>query len=540
MTEMAVRGAETGSKAEKKAGVSLAREMGFFSVLAFGISCISLSSSGQLPFSTIAGAWPGANLPVILTVAMVLSLFHAYTYAVIGSAAPRAGADYYVASRSLSAPLAFASSWTFVVFSALVAGTLIALIPQSVLPVFFRIFGMVGGSVPAMVRLADSVAAPENIVSIGTVFVVVTFLLILLPARFITRTLKVGVIVGLLAWGMMLFVLASSSPADFAPAWDKVMGSGSYLNHLIQAKTVGLDPQAGSDFTIMAGLLMGFWLYFGYFIPTFFAGEIKRPERSLLAGSMLSLLVTWAIFLIASLLLLRLVSAEWLAAESFLYQSDQFKELSMPWIVFYVAVLQPNLALMLFLFFAWVFTLINLAQSYFYFCSRIILSWAEDGLIPNSLSFVHPALRSPLIAVLIVAIMAEIGLVNAALSPVISSQFNFVFFVVAVQLVPVLAITILPFTRRDWFEAAVPFVRLKIGPLPVITLVGGITLVYMMGVMVASALSPVFGGITANTTVSFLLIFGSGLAWYYGRKSYMKMQAGKVGAEQMPERTAAD
>jgi len=65
-----------------------------------------------------------------LTVAMILCLFHAYTYSVIGATMPRSAADYTMASRTLSAPLAFAASWTLVIFSAMVAGSLIAWIPR--------------------------------------------------------------------------------------------------------------------------------------------------------------------------------------------------------------------------------------------------------------------------------------------------------------------------------------------------------------------------------------------------------------------------
>ncbi len=110
MAEMAVGSARPASRTILRNSASLLREMGFFAVLIFGVNCISLSSSGQMPFSMLAGLWPGSSLTGILIIALILCLFHAYTYAVIGTAAQRSGADYVVASRTLSAPLAFASS----------------------------------------------------------------------------------------------------------------------------------------------------------------------------------------------------------------------------------------------------------------------------------------------------------------------------------------------------------------------------------------------------------------------------------------------
>ena len=108
----------------------LVRTIGIFGAMVFGVHCISLSSSGLIPFSWVAGVWPGSSIIGVLTVAMVFCLFHAYTYSVIGAAMPRSAADYTMASRTLSAPLAFAASWTLVIFSAMVAGSLIAWIPK--------------------------------------------------------------------------------------------------------------------------------------------------------------------------------------------------------------------------------------------------------------------------------------------------------------------------------------------------------------------------------------------------------------------------
>jgi hypothetical protein len=54
-----------------------------------GICALGLPYTGLLPFSTVTGMWAGADLPGMLTVALLVSLVAAYTYAVIGSAVSR-------------------------------------------------------------------------------------------------------------------------------------------------------------------------------------------------------------------------------------------------------------------------------------------------------------------------------------------------------------------------------------------------------------------------------------------------------------------
>ncbi|MCJ7706135.1 MAG: hypothetical protein MUO38_00820, partial [Anaerolineales bacterium] len=152
--------------ARKSSG--LIRTIGVFGAMVFGVHCISLSSSGLIPYSWIAGIWPGSSIIGVLTVAAIFCLFHAYTYATIGATMPRSAADYTLASRVLSPPLAFAASWTLVIFSAMVAGSLIAWIPSTVVPVFARTMGIIF-SRPGLVQFAGWSASSVGIVVIGTI-----------------------------------------------------------------------------------------------------------------------------------------------------------------------------------------------------------------------------------------------------------------------------------------------------------------------------------------------------------------------------------
>src|SRR3990170_1619781 len=251
MTEMVAPAAgERKLYARKSSG--LIRTIGVFGAMVFGVHCISLSSSGLIPYSWIAGVWPGSSIIGVLTVAAIFCLFHAYTY-----------------------------------------GTMV------------------------------------------------------LPTRSIVRILQVGFFLGLLAWVILYFQLGTASPTAFPAAWDRFMGAGSYDARIGLAEQYGMQINPNVAVMTLAGLIMGFWVFYGYYIPTFFAGEVKQAENTLLAGSWASLLVTWAIFVVGALLLQRLVPLEWLAAESYL-SNIGYEGPTMPWITFYAAVLRPSFPLILF------------------------------------------------------------------------------------------------------------------------------------------------------------------------------------------------
>jgi len=524
MAEMLTPAASTGKKLYARKSSGLVRTIGVFGAMVFGIHCISLSSSGMITFSWVAGVWPGSSIIGVLTVAMIFCLFHAYTYAVIGATMPRSAADYTLASRTLSAPLAFAASWTLVIFSAMVAGSLIAWIPKTALPVLFHTMGIVMGN-QGFTDFSMWSSTPVGIVIIGTVCTVITFFLMIMPTRTILRVLEVGFFLGILAWVVLYFQLGTAAKDAFPAAWDKFMGAGSYAAQINLAKANGMVVNPNVGIMTLAGLIMGFWIFYGYYIPTFFAGEVKQAEKTLLVGSWASLIVTWAIFVVAAIVLQRLVPLEWIAAESYLSNAGVANANPMPWITFYAAILKPNIILLWIVAIAWVFTLINLAQTYFFYCSRIIFAWSFDRLVPEKVCYIHPTLNSPIVAILIIAILAEVGVLDASgwLWPgsVMGAQLNFVFFAAWTMLVPVLAITLFPFIKPDLFENASAFVRRKVGNVPVITIVGSITLCFLVWLIVASFVCPAVGGMigvgTLGTLAGFII---SGLLVFYGARAY--------------------
>ncbi|HEX7621017.1 MAG TPA: amino acid permease [Anaerolineales bacterium] len=530
MAEMAPPAGVGDKKLYARKSSGLVRTIGVFGAMVFGVHCISLSSSGLIPFSWVAGVWPGSSIIGVLTVAMFFCLFHAYTYSVIGATMPRSAADYTLASRTLSAPLAFAASWTLVIFSAMVAGSLIAWIPKTAFPVLFRTMGIVLAN-QGFLDFAAWSATPVGIALIGTICAIITFVLMIMPTRFILRTLEIGFFLGLLAWVVLYFQLGTAAKGAFPAAWDQFMGAGSYAARIQLAKDNGMVTNPNVAMMTLAGLIMGFWIFYGYYIPTFFAGEVKQAENTLIAGSWASLLVTWAIFVVAALLLQRLVPLEWIAAESYLSNAGVSSANPMPWITFYAAILKPNIVLLWIVAIAWFYTLINLAQTYFFYCSRIIFAWSFDRLIPEKVCYIHPTLRSPIIAILIITLIAEVGVLDASglfwPGSVMGAQLNFVFFAVCTQLIPVLAMTLFPFTKPELFENASAFVKRKFGKVPVITIVGAITMTYLLWMLIASFLYPAVGGRISSGTLGTLAGFIlSGIIVFYVARAIRLKQEG--------------
>ena len=508
----------------------LIRTIGVRGALVFGVHCISLSSSGILTFYSVPGLWPGANILVVLTLAAILCAMHAYTFSQIGAAAPRAGADYTLASRTLSPWLAFPASFALVLFSGLVAGSLIAWIPTVALPALLTASGVLYNAEWAT-SLAEFSRSQAGILVFGTAGVLVTLVSLFFPTRTVVRMMGIGFILGLAAWAVILFAFGTGSEQSFASGWNQSVPGLPFDQVIPQAESAGLEFDRSFGNTAIAGLIMGFWIFYGYYIPTFFAGEVKEAPRTLLWGAWGSLAVTWAIFAGGVLLFTRFVPQDWMAAQGYLFINGDPN--ANPFVTFYASVLQPNVIFFVLMAVGFVYTLINLAQTYFFYASRIMFAWAFDRIVPEWVADVHPETGSPRNAVVVIAVLAELGVIASAFYSALFVQLNFVFYAAITMIVPITAAIVYPYVRRHLWEQGAGHVKSMIFGVPSMTVVGIGTLSFILLLVASPFIWPAVGFGEQQGTA--LLIFGAivvlGLAifaiarWYRQREEGIDIMA---------------
>ena len=118
---------------------------------------------------------------------------------------------------------------------------------------------------------------------------------------------------------------------------------------------------------------------------------------------------------------------------------------------------------------------------------------------------------SPRRAVLISAGLAAIGLLDAAFDGPLSTQLTFVFFAVVTQLVPIVALTFLPVLNKGLFTALPAFARRRVIGLPLSSLIGAISLLYLLWMIAATFLYPAVGvAHPVGTLILFAVITSSG------------------------------
>ncbi len=468
----------------------LIRTIGIGGAIVFGVHCISLSSSGILTFYSVPGLWPGANILIVLALSAVLCAMHGYTFSQIGAAAPRAGADYTLASRTLTPWLAFPASFALVLFSGLVAGSLIAWIPTVALPAFLRATGILYSQQWAS-DLATFSTSQAGILVFGTAGVLITLISLFFPTRAVVRMMGIGFVLGIAAWIVILFSFLTGSEQSFTAGWNQYVPGLPFDKVIPAAQDAGMVLDKGFGNTAIAGLIMGFWIFYGYYIPTFFAGEVKEAPRTLLWGSWGALAVTWAIFTAGVLLFTRFVPMDWMAAQGYLFINGDAN--ANPFVTFYASVLQPNAIFFLIMAVGFIYTLINLAQTYFFYASRIMFAWSFDRIVPEWIAEVHTETGSPRNAVILIAILAELGVLASAFYSALFVQLNFVFYAAITMIVPITAAIVYPFRKRQLWEQGAGHVRSMILGVPSMTVVGIGTLAFILLLVASPFIWPAVG-----------------------------------------------
>ncbi len=179
---------------------------------------------------------------------------------------------------------------------------------------------------------------------------------------------------------------------------------------------------------------------------------------------------------------------------------------------FFLFLAYPNLILLSLVFYALWMPNFSSTPPLIISQTRYLFSWAWDRILPDSIAKVSDRFHTPLLACLIVILGSILGALiydffpSTGLSITVYPIFTFGF------LIPALAAAVFPYIKRDFYNSAM-LVRRKVAEVPIMTLLGILTAVYLVFstyLAITSGSLPVNGG----TGLTYLIIYGLGIGIY--------------------------
>jgi APA family basic amino acid/polyamine antiporter len=472
------------------------------------------------------GALAGGNLVWGILLATLFEIPIAFAYVWLSTALPRSGGDYVFQSR------AFGGFWGFTLLMSgfviwilqwvALSGWLLAYLGFA--PLFLGLGATMGSH--TLSNIGVWFTTPWGIIITSVLNALLAMLLLVSGFKNYVKVQYVMFYGILLAFGTMLIVLFTTSPAEFANRLNAFAvasgGAANFYQNAVtatQAAGINLHP----PFSFFNTLLVACIAWTSLQWATYSAeqnGEIKdaRSFKSQIFILVGSLIVT------GILLALLAVGLKKVGGEEFLYVSGagywagvEEAKISGFWLwpnILAVALTASPIVVLL-IGFGYILNSFQIVNNCYIGVTRIMVAMSLDRLLPEWMSKVNERLHTPVNAHLayFIASIPVIFLYNLW-GPWYSLTLGVTFACGYVFAVSSLAGAMLPFRAKEVYEAS-PGAKYKLGNIPWVTILGGIGTVLGFAMVISYLVVPALGLVS---TLAYSVVFGIiavSAIWYF-------------------------
>jgi amino acid transporter len=489
---------------------------------AFGVGIMNIGLSPSMFFMISVGLliYPAGNLIIAAILGFLLGgISFPIVWGILGGSMPRSGGEYVYNSRILGPVIAvaesFGNAWAWILW-------ITTLAPYVVNPGLTMLFGYLG-----LDYLNDAITSFWGLFLISSLVNVLAFLLLAFGMKFYAKAQRVAMTIGILGTVVCLLILSFSSHENFVNSWNALAvkyDSLDYNAFLEAAKGFmavdGVELPTTWNWPDTIGLMIaGSWLIIYAYAVAFIAGEVKRPDKTLIGGSFLATLIPSVIMVWCGIVLYNTVGYEFTVAASYVDGAGGgLAGYNFPWSTHFMglaAVLNQNpIILTLFGVSFIAFSIWFVAMSYLAF-PRILFAWGMDRVGPTWFTDIDHRTSTPLKSMLLLFVISEILLVPFCYF----ADFRAGFVVTTLEIVSVFAITAIAATvfahrkkLKSLWETS-PYKNWKIFGIPVLTIGGVLNLIYLAILFYGFYFT--IEGFQIWPYATFVVIWLLGIGWYY-------------------------
>lgn len=489
----------------------LVREVGLRDTFGINIGILSLIG-GVTVFAIFQVAFQNADYYFPLLIGAIFSLVLALAYSQLVGTFARSGGEYVYASRIFSP-----------VFGAMVGGAvLIALflncantvvgIGQIAFPFFVTTVGQALG-VHSIVTFGSSTLIGKTPYLIEGVVVIGVFAaLCLRPIAAVTRWVFWSFLMGFVGFLVIVLLLWFESHSEFIRAFNHESGGhNAYSAIMTAAAKTGFHPGATFSQAVVA-IPVGFLFFGGFTFSNYAAGEIKRPLKTYRIAVIAALVVGLISALAAWGALRHTVGLHFLQASAALEANNptayskitSVQQIQGGLAYGLVASGDPVTKILIGLGTLMAFLANGLA--YFMLVSRVVFALSFDRLLPSKMAEVREKSHSPIYAVALITVGVLAFTVVGDETTLLSVLHNLLLIATAIFVVGSAAVMVLPFRRKELYDAAPKAFNAKIAGIPVISILGLLSMLLCIFIDVELATHVAYSGGYSTSSVITLVV----------------------------------
>jgi APA family basic amino acid/polyamine antiporter len=513
------------SFARKASG--LVRGLNFWDAFGVGFMNQGLTPSIWVMISLGLGVYLGGNLIIATVLSVVLAgIGFPLVWGILGGSMPRSGGEYIYNSRILHPLIGIGESfgnafiWLMWIY---------VLAPWMADPGAIMLSEFMGWNWlydPATETFLGGLSYAWGSFVIASVASILAFGLVAFGIKIFARAQKVVMTLGLIGTAVIVVVLFMYSKQDFIAAWNSMASEYGSLDYNEFISAAGAAAGAAMPTTwnwsdTLGVMVAGSWLFAYSYCITFIAGEVKRPDKTIIWSNLFAVIVPGVFMVLVAIGLYRLVDFDFLSASAWVDNAGELEGYSMPFSPHFVglaAVVMHNKVLLFLMAFSFIlFCLWWVALSYLAF-PRILFAWGMDRMGPKWFTDVNARFASPIKNYVLCLLLGEalIGLYVFWQNEQMQGLSVTALEIFSVFGVTAIAAALFPFSKRakHIWEAS-PYRRWKILGVPVVTLGALVNIVYLVILAVYFFIMPTnLEGFTFTTGMLILATWALGILWY--------------------------
>lgn len=520
-----VRGEGEIAFARKASG--LVRGLSMWDAFGVGFMNQGLTPSIWVMISLGLGVYLGGNLIIATILSLVLAgIGFPLVWGILGGSMPRSGGEYIYNSRIIHPLVGIGESFGNAFIWLMWIYVLAPWMADPGAKMLSEFMGWTWLYNSANDTYLGGLSPTWGSFVIASIANVIAFLFVVFGVKVFARVQKVVMGLGILGALVIVLVLLAHSKQDFINAWNNMAAQYGSLNYhdFIKATSEAAGttiPTTWNWYDTLGVMVAGSWLFAYSYCITFIAGEVKRPDKSIILANLFAIVVPAVFMILVAVGLYKMVDFNFLSATAWVDNNGGLEGYTLPWSPHFVGlaaiVMQNKVLLFLMALSFLLFDLWWIALSYLAF-PRIIFAWGMDRMGPKWFTDVNPRFASPVKNYLLAFGLAEVliaiyvfwtnnpmqGLSVTALE--IFSVFG----------VTAIAAAIFPFSKRAagiW--QASPYRKWNIFGVPVVTLGAVVNIAYLAILAYFFFFQPGLEGFTLSTGLLILVTWALGLAWYW-------------------------
>lgn len=512
----------------------LVRGLSFLDAFGVGFMNQGLTPSMWVMISLGVGVYTGGNLIIAtLLSALLCGVGFSLVWGILGGSMPRSGGEYIYNSRILHPIIGIAESfgnafvWIMWIY---------VLAPWTIDPGLVMMFQFLG-----MPEAAEMVSTPTAVFLISSLVSLIAMFFVVFGVKVFASVQKVVMALGIVGCLIILLVLTFTSRDAFVQAWNNLAAqydSLTYEQFLVTARSTieasgDVLPSTWNWFDTLGVMVAGSWLFAYSYCITFIAGEVKRPDKTIILANLSAVLVPAFFMLWLAIVLYRTVGFEFLSATAWMDNSGEvLAGYNFPWSTHFVGlaavITQNKIAVFLMALSFMLFNLWWVALSYLAF-PRILFAWGMDRMGPKWFADIDFRWASPVKNHLLCFILGEIGIALYAFrgNPMEGLSVTGLE-IVSVFGVTAIAAAVFPFSKRakQIWESS-PYRSWKIFGIPVVTIGAFFNLIYLAILFYFFIVMPDLEGLAYGSLILYGVIWVLGILWYL----YWKWRNRQVGVD---------